>query len=480
MRKPLFDISYWNKNNVFSLEEYNIRRNTELKSQIKNLDLEKVDELYSLLEQYKLSKINRNLLNIINTKIEIEKYNIKGLCLKFRSEFSKINSYLESLMEQKRYNYEFHLYKIFNKENNKLIFKEQYKYTIILLNINKDILNFLENNLINFHRDVLLFTNLEAKIELDKTGQLQFIFKSTDKTKIYMEKNKIMDSNSKTNFSSSGIFIDYLKLNEFNFINCISTQNLFELKKTKFKYNYIQGPIYDICLDLKLYLEINTESLYLENKKDEFMRCYSYQENINLCCYVKSYYRNNTSKTINFLLENIYDLNCITLEIPQNDENIDNIYSDCIYVFFNLILFIDEKMNIKLKFQKNKTKFILLYFLIDYEKYEKKKLNDLLIQAEFSQLLSLVYQNKIVRSINKYLVTIIKLNYMNIFFSNNNELSYDLCLQCSDGTSSAFFHIKGKDFSELKKLGIILIYIKTIIMKIIYKLFFLILIMICN
>ena len=44
---------------------------------------------------------------------------------------------------------------------------------------------------------------------------------------------------------------------------------------------------------------------------------------------------------------------------------------------------------------------------------------------------------------------------MNIYFSKDNELSfYDLYIHCSDGTSSAFCHIKGKDSSELKRLNI--------------------------
>ena len=455
MRKPLFDLSYWNNNNVFSIEDYNAKKNAKLKSDIKNLNLDQVDELYYLLEQYKQSKINKNLLNIINTKIEVEKYNIKGICHMHSSDYSKINSYLEHLIEHKKYYFEFHIYKIFNKQNNKLISREQSKYKIILLNINKDTKYFLEKNLINFPRAVLLFTNLQAEINLDEKNQLQFNFKSTDKTKVYMEKNKLMDSTAKTNFLPSGIYIDLLKSNEFDFINYISTQNLFELQKSKFSNNYIQGIKYEICLDLKMYLEINTETLYVENTKEEFSHCHTYlQNNISLCCYVKNYHKNNTNKTVNFILENIFDLNCIILEIPQNDENIETIYTDCIYVFFDLILFIDEKMNIKLKLQKNKTRIILLYFLIDFEKYEKKKLNDLLIVSPFSQLMSLISSNKIVRTINKYLVSIIKLNYMNIFFSKNNEISYDVCLHCSDGTSSAFAHIKGKDFSELKKLGI--------------------------
>ena len=56
---------------------------------------------------------------------------------------------------------------------------------------------------------------------------------------------------------------------------------------------------------------------------------------------------------------------------------------------------------------------------------------------------------------NKYFVNIIKINYMNIYFSKDNEISYyDLYLHCSDGTSSAFCHIKGNDSSELKRLNI--------------------------
>ena len=85
-----------------------------------------------------------------------------------------------------------------------------------------------------------------------------------------------------------------------------------------------------------------------------------------------------------------------------------------------------------------------------------KKLDDSLILPQFSQLLPLITQKRIIRTINKYFVNIIKINYMNIYFSNdtNEFIYYDLNLHCSDGTSSAFCHIKGKDLSELKKLNI--------------------------
>ena len=464
MNKHLFDNSYFN-NKIFSVSEYNNKKNVELKNNIKSINNDKVDELYSLLEQYKKSKVNKNLLNIISSKTDIEKYDIKGICQKHTSSFSPINNYIESFMDKKRYNFTFILFKIINKEYNKINFNEKNKYTITLLNINEDDKNMLEKNLINFQKSALLFTNLVAKLELDNSSnQFHFIFKSTLNTKIYMEKNKETDiKKSKNNFVSSGIFIDYLKSNEFTFIDSISTQKLYSLKNTKFKFNYIKGFNYELCLDLKLYLEIDSETLYLENVKDEFSHFNPYiQENINLCCFVKSIFKDKNSKQVNVMLENIFDLNSIILEIPQNDEILQNLYINCIYLFFNLNIFIDEKMNIKLTIQKSlslKSKIILLYFLIDPDKYMNKKIDDLLIQSKFSQLLPLLTENKIIRTVNKYFINIIKINYMNIYFSNghneHNEIAfYDLYLHCSDGTSSAFCHIKGKDLSELKKLNI--------------------------
>ena len=460
MSKQLFDISYFKKK-VFSFADYNNKKNVELKNNIKNLELNEVDSLYTLLEQYKQSKVNKNLLNIISSKIEFEKYNIKGICQKYNSSFSSINNYTECMIDKKKYNFTFVLYKIFNKENNKITFSEQAKYTIILLNINEDDKKYLEKNLINFQRSALLFTNLVAKLELDNiTNQFQFVFKSTLNTKIYMEKNNEIDlKKSKNNFVPSGIYIDYLKSNEFTYIDYISTQKLFSLKNSKFKDNYIKGFNFEFCLDLKIYLEINSESLYLENLKDEFPHINShFQNNINLCCFVKSIYKDKNSKLINVILENIFDLNSIILEISQNDEIFQNLYVNCVYLFINFNLFLDEKMNIKLTIQKSissKSKIIFLYFLIDPEKYMNKKIDDLLTYSNFSQLLPLITQNKIIRTMNKYFVNIIKINYMNIYFSKDNEISYyDLYLHCSDGTSSAFCHIKGNDSSELKRLNI--------------------------
>ena len=457
----LFDISNLN-NKAFSVTDYNEKKNIELKNDIKNIDYNKVDELYSLLEQYKLSKLNQKLLNIIKSKIEFEKYNIKGICQKNNSSYSLINNYTEFIFDKKRYDFTFILSKIINKENNKHIFNEQNKYTIKILNIKEDDKKNLEKYVFNLPKSALLFTNLIAKLELDNnTKQLHFIFKSTLKTKIYMEKNQISDTQkSKNNFSSSGIFIDYLKSNEFSYIDSISTQKLYSLRSTRFKNNLIKGFNFDLYLDLKLYLEIGTESLYMENLKDEYLHFYpNKEESINLCCFVKSIYKDKIFKKINIVLENLFDLNSIILEIPQNHEIIQNLYLNCIYLFVNMIIFIDDKFNIKLTVQKNlvpNSKIILLYYLIDPDKYINKKMNDSLIQTKFSQLLPLIMQNKVTRTVNKYFVNIIKISYMNIYFSKdtNDFIYYDLYLHCSDGTSSAFCHIKGKDLSDLKKLNV--------------------------
>ena len=170
-----------------------------------------------------------------------------------------------------------------------------------------------------------------------------------------MEKNQISDTQkSKNNFSSSGIFIDYLKSNEFSYIDSISTQKLYSLRSTRFKNNLIKGFNFDLYLDLKLYLEIGTESLYMENLKDEYLHFYpNKEESINLCCFVKSIYKDKIFKKINIVLENLFDLNSIILEIPQNHEIIQNLYLNCIYLFVNMIIFIDDKFNIKLTVQKN-------------------------------------------------------------------------------------------------------------------------------
>ena len=441
----------------FSVSDYNNKRNLELKSKINNSKFDEIDEIYSLLDQYKENKRDKNILKIIKSKIETNKYYIKGICYKNKESFSSLNNYTDLFLDGLKYNIQFDLYKICDKENNKLIKLDKNKYSIILLNINEEDKKYIEKNLINFPRSVLLFTNLQAILELNSFDIYTLSFKSTYKTKIYMEKNKISElDKSKKNFKSSGIYIDYLKSNEFAYINWINTQKLFSYKANRFKNEVIKGYNFEIIIDLKSYLEIETESLYLENSNNNK---HYLKENMNFCCFVKNIYKSIDKKLVNVTLENLFDLNTIILEIPNGHEILENLHINCIYLFINIIIFIDEKMNIKLTLNDKiteRSKIILLYFLVDSEKYNNRKIYETLSQKNFSQLISLIKDNKIIRTIKKYLVMIIKINYINIYFSNEGKeiTYYEGLIQCSDGTSCASFHIRGKDISKLKKIKI--------------------------
>jgi hypothetical protein len=215
---------------------------------------------------------------------------------------------------------------------------------------------------------------------------------------------------------------------------------------------------FEIDIDLKTYLEIETDSLYVENIKDEFLHFNPLKnERINICCYVKSITEDKRKKIYNVNLENLYDLNNIILEIPKESKIMDKLYVNCIYIFINLIIFIDENMNIRLTIQKNqneKTELIFVYLLIDREKYYNKKLNDFLIHNQFSQLLPVVSQNKIIRIMQKYLVIIDKIYFFNLYLNESKEISYDGLVHCSDGTSTALLRITGNNILDLKKLSI--------------------------
>jgi hypothetical protein len=133
----------------------------------------------------------------------------------------------------------------------------------------------------------------------------------------------------------------------------------------------------------------------------------------------------------------------------------NDLYINCIYIFVNLVIFIDENMNIKLTLEKNKTEKIFLYFLIDPEKYINKKLSDFLIQNKFSQLIELVSQNKLIRTMKNYFVNIDKIIYIYLYVNESNDIiKYEGLLQCSDGTSSAILRIKGNNILDLNKLKI--------------------------
>ena len=457
-KEPLFHfISMDSNSKCFSVEDYNTKRNIVLKSQLSKINFDKLDEINTLLNLLQQNKKDKATLNIIKSNIDVNYYDIKGILIRKKENFSFINKYTDLLLEGLKYDINFELSEISEGYNNKLGNKN-IKYSIILSNVNEDSKNLLDKYLINFNKPVLLFTNLKAKLELDKFDKYSFLFKSTYKTKVYMEKNKIDDLEiSKKQFVSTGIYLDYLKSNEFSYIQWTNTQKLFSEKNNKLKQCFIQGYDFNIILDLKSLLEIDTETLNIENLENGFKHCYPLENsNINLCCFVKSILEDKRRKMMIIILENLFDLNRIILEIPKNDEIMDILKINCIYLFLNFVIFIDEKMNIKLKNINEKSKIILLYFLADPEKYNNKKNNNLFIQTNFSQLLPLITQNKIIRYLQKYIVNIEKINYINLYFKNDSDeiTNYDGCIQCSDGTCSGFFYIKGKDISELKKLKI--------------------------
>ena len=284
-------LSYMNTDfnkNYFNINDYNNKKNIELRNKINNIKFDKVDELYSLLKQYKENINDKRILKIIKSQIELNKYNIKGIYLKSNETFSSLNIYTDLILDELKYNIHFDLYKIINKEKNKdikaIIKRENNKYPIILLNLNEEIKKCLEKNLNNFQRAVLLFTNLEATLELDSLGLYFFSFKSTYKTKIYMEKNKISDINeSKITFKSSGIYIDFLKSNEFSYILPINTYKLFSLKETKLKNTFIKGYNFMINTDLKEYLEIDSETSYIECFIDKYKKNKNFSLDCVLC-----------------------------------------------------------------------------------------------------------------------------------------------------------------------------------------------------
>ena len=446
----------------FSINDYNTTKNAKLKSELNQIKYDNLEELFFLFEKIKQNKKVAISLKSIREKIQSTIYDIKGILYNFNISFSSISKYTELFPIGLKYDIKFDLYKISNNINNKLLLSENNKYFIILSNINEETINFLKNKFLNYFRPVLLFTNLKASLEINYTkGNIGIIFQNTYKTKIYMEINNIKDiEKSKKNFLSSGIYIDYLKLNEFSYIDWINTEKLFFGKNNKTKIKTVKHYNFEVVFDLKSYLELETDTLYAENNKDEFYH-YNYikKYTINICCIVKKIVEDKRKKIINVTLENLFDLNNIILEIPKDNQILDNLYINCIYIFINLIIFINQKMNIKLTLQTNKNEKsgkIFLYVLIDPEKYYNKKLNDFIIEEQFSQLLILVTQNKLNRKFQKYFVNIDKAIYINLYLNESDEFSYyDGLFHCTDGTSSALLRIKRNNILELKNLKII-------------------------
>lgn len=458
-----------------TIDKYNSKKNSELHSRLTTMNFKEVDSLYSLFNNCKTNLKDKSLLQIINHKMEIEKYNIKGILKKYCINLSSINKYTFEFLGEYKYNIKFVLYKILKKQNNKLLSKDTSKYIITLLNVSEETKNSLEKKLKNFYLPVFIFTNLEGKLELEESGKHIINFQSSINSKIYFEVNKTDNpAQARKHFQSSGIYLDFFQNNEFSFIKTINSQKFLEEKLTKF-HKINKNLINSIIIDLKPFLEVNTESLYIENLSEEFNHIYPLKETINLCCIVKEISNKDndsacaSKKFVYVTLENIFDLNNLILEIPKDNELLENMKINCIYLFMNMTVFIDEKLNIKLTVQKyNKTSYkICLYYLLDYEKLLNKKINDLLDinKYPYSQLITLTSENKLVRYLQKYYINVDKIVYLNLSYKDKDNF-YEGYLFGSDGTSSGYFHIKGNNISELKKLNVNLDdkYIKTQLM----------------
>ena len=322
----------------FSIEDYNTKKNSELKYQLYNIKLDELDDLLSQVHQNKKDLIS---LKLIREKIKLNTYNIKGLIINIHKSSSLENKYTSSIIKGLKYDIKFKLYNINNKLKDKSFSLKKNKYIIILSNVNEECKDFFMNKFVHFSKPVL-FTNLKVSLEFDYSkNKFQFILRNTYSTKIYLENNNENENNKENiNYKSSGVYIDLLKLNEFTYINWINTEELFFGKNNKIKKIRSKAMKYhksEIYFDIKSYLEIKTDTLYIENIFEEFSH-YNPLKNytINICCYVKKIYEDKFK--VNVTLENLFDLNYIILEIPKENKILNNLYENCIYIFINHII----------------------------------------------------------------------------------------------------------------------------------------------
>jgi len=426
-------------NEYFQGEEINnnYNKNNLLLNELNNIDFSSVENLYSLLDGYFLLKDDSSLQSIKN-KLNNEKFNIKGNLEKYSINNAQILDEITNNNE----NIEIEI--ILKKINNRNI-SEEYnnKYYIKLTNINKEFKNYLICSFKRYYNPILVMTNLEAVLELNEIKKYIIKFKNTKKSKIYIEINKIFEQNNSK--------LNKIRLNDINEMKYISYQKLNENQIKKFCISN------ECFYDIKNLLDIGTETLYVENLKNEYFSGYLLKAyNVNTCCLVKKICNNDgyikRKNIIQIILENIFDLNQIILEAPNTHEVLKDLKVNGIYIFKNLSCFIDENFNVKLgviQLDSNKSTKIGLYYITDIKEYNKYKIKNL-YNIFFSHLISLTTENKLVRSLQKYLITINSVMYINAHMINNNII-YEGCLVGSDGTSSGFFLIEQDSVKNLFK-----------------------------
>ena len=458
--------NFFQNNDIFQGDEINYNKNNSILNELNKYDYSSIDTIYSLLDEY-FSLKDDSSLQIVKNILNTEKLNIKGALEKYTitiQSFDTINNnilinnnnsclYEIEIILHKMYNKNNNINSIYDNSSNNNIFEENnnIKYYIKLSDITNDIRIYLKKSFEKYYKPILAITNLEAYLELNEIKKYIIKYKSTSDTKIFLEINKIFEqSNSKRNLrrSSNGItggqiqMVNIYLKNNFNEMNNITYQKLKESRIKK--YCNSVGCFYD----LKNFLEIGTETLYVENLKNEFYSGYLLKAyNIDICCLVKKISNNDTFlKRKNYVfitLENIFDLNQIILEVSNTHDILKDLKINGIYIFKNLTCFIDENFNVKLgviKLDSKKSTKMGLYYITDIKDYNNSKIKNLFYMP-FNHLISLTTENNLVRSLQKYLININSVMYVNAHMINNN-IFYEGCLIGSDGTSSGFFLIE--------------------------------------
>ena len=452
-------------NDIFQNDELNYNKNNTIQHEFNRLDFSSIETVYTLLDEY-FSMKDDSSLQLAKNKLNSEKLNIKGSLDKYNINIQSYDNINDNILINNGnnilYEFEIVLRKINGKNNNLISLYDNnsynynyeennnvIKYHIKLSNITRDHKITLKKTFDKYYKPILAITNLEAYLELNEIKKYIIKFKDTSDTKIFLEINKIFEQiNLKKNYRSSNggtgqiqIINAYLK-NNFNEMKNISYQLLKENRIKKYCNSF--GLFYDI----KNFLEIGTESLYVENLKNEFFSGYLLKTyNIDICCLVKKISNNDTFlKRKNYVfitLENIFDLNQIILEVSNTHEILKDLRVNCIYIFKNLTCFIDENFNIKLgviKLDSNKSTKLGLFYINDINEYNNSKIKNLFYMP-FNHLITLTTENNLVRSLQKYLIYINSVMYINAHMINNN-IFYEGCLIGSDGTSSGFFLIE--------------------------------------
>ena len=452
--------NFFQNNDIFQGDEISYNKNNSILNELNKYDFSSIETVYSLLDDY-FSLRDDSSLQIAKNKLNSEKLNIKGALEKYTINIQSFDSINENIFINNNgclYEIEIILRKINIKNNNINTFydgnnneENNNKYYIKLTNITNDIRIYLKKSFEKYYKPILAITNLEAYLELNEIKKYIIKFKNTNETKIFLEINKIFEqSNSKKNLrrSSNGItggqiqMVNIYLKNNFNEMKSINYQKLKESRIKK--YCNSVGCFYD----LKNFLEIGTETLYVENLKNEFYSGYLLKAyNIDICCLVKKISNNDTYlKRKNYVfitLENIFDLNQIILEVSNTHDILKDLKINGIYIFKNLTCFIDENFNVKLgviKLDSKKSTKMGLYYITDIKEYNNSKIKNLFYMP-FNHLISLTTENNLVRSLQKYLININSVMYINAHMINNN-IFYEGCLIGSDGTSSGFFLIE--------------------------------------